>query len=317
MTNKEKYTLLCQEEKSIPIYQQYWWLDAVATNSWDVVLIEKSGVIQAALPYVLKKKYGLTIITQPQLTQFLGPWVRHQESKVSTLLSREKELLQELFNLLPNFDLYRQNWSPERTNWLPLYWRDYRQTTRYTYQFNQPLEVDDIWKKLDSNTRRHLRKAEEELEIIRDLPIDNFIELNKKVFAKQNLSLPFSEELIKQINEACLRHNSGTCFYAVDKNQKIHAALYLIWDELSTHCIMSGSDPEIRNSSAVSLCQWNGIKFAAEIGKSFDFCGSMMEAVERLFRGFGATQIPYFSISKVNSRLLKSYFAIKDIFGKK
>ena len=59
MTNKEKYADFCEVEKTIPIFSQSWWLDAVCGNAWDVCLVEKGGEIYASMPYQIKTRYGL------------------------------------------------------------------------------------------------------------------------------------------------------------------------------------------------------------------------------------------------------------------
>lgn len=46
MGNKSKYRNLCAVEKNIPIFSQDWWLDAVCgEENWDVIIIEKGGII--------------------------------------------------------------------------------------------------------------------------------------------------------------------------------------------------------------------------------------------------------------------------------
>ena len=47
MTNKEKYYTFCDIEKTIPIFSQAWWLDAVCGDDWDVCLVEKGNEIYA------------------------------------------------------------------------------------------------------------------------------------------------------------------------------------------------------------------------------------------------------------------------------
>ena len=71
MDSKEKYRELCEAEGSrIPLFQQYWWMETVcAGKRWDVLLSERDGVIEGALPYLIGKKLGLRYILQPQLTQ--------------------------------------------------------------------------------------------------------------------------------------------------------------------------------------------------------------------------------------------------------
>ena len=58
---------------------------------------------------------------------------------------------------------------------------------------------------------------------------------------------------------------------------------------------------------------WEAIQFASTVTQRFDFEGSMMEPVEKFFRAFGATQTPYFSISKTPSRLLKTAIFLREL----
>lgn len=318
LTNKEKYRQLCIEEDSIPIFSQAWWLDSVTDGNWDVVLIEKGGKIEASLPYVLKKRYGMTIITQPSLTQTLGPWIRESKAKYAKQLSQEKDLLQELYALLPDFNYYSQNWHYSNKNWLPLYWQGFSQTTRYTYRLNDISNTELLWDNLQDNIRREIRKAinRENLQIQSNLSIQDFLRLNRMVFERQGTTLPYSEQFILNLDKKLTSRQSRKIFIAVDESGRHHAGVYIIWDQNSAYYLMGGGDPELRNSGATSLCMWEAIKFSSTVSKSFDFEGSMIEPVERFFRSFGATQTPYFSISKVNSRLLKGYFALKDLFRK-
>lgn len=75
--------------------------------------------------------------------------------------------------------------------------------------------------------------------------------------------------------------------------------------------ILGGGDPELRSSGATSLCMWE----ASGVTSRFDFGGSMLESVEYFIRGFGAVQIPCFSITRTPSKLLKLYFFLQDLRG--
>jgi hypothetical protein len=75
---------------------------------------------------------------------------------------------------------------------------------------------------------------------------------------------------------------------------------------------MGGANPELRSSGATSLCLWEAIRFASKVCSRFDFEGSMIEPVERFFRGFGARQVPYFQINK-KSRLLQMIFTVRNL----
>jgi hypothetical protein len=115
------------------------------------------------------------------------------------------------------------------------------------------------------------------------------------------------------LDNSCKANNSRKIFYARDDQGTVHAAIYIVWDEISAYYLMGGTDQSYRNSGATSLCMWEAIKFASTVTERFDFEGSMIESVERFFRAFGARQIPYFQIRKVNSRLLKLMAAMSAL----
>ena len=53
MTPKEQYRILCEQETTIPLFLQYWWMEAVCMGKqWDVMLCTRNGEIVAAMPYV-------------------------------------------------------------------------------------------------------------------------------------------------------------------------------------------------------------------------------------------------------------------------
>ena len=74
---------------------------------------------------------------------------------------------------------------------------------------------------------------------------------------------------------------------------------------------MGGGNPTLRNSGATSLCMWEAIKLASTVTKVFDFEGSMIEPIERFFRGFGAMQKPYFAITHKPSKVLNTMLCLK------
>ena len=315
MTNKDKYRLLCKNEPSIPIFSKDWWLDSVAGEAWDVVLVEKGDQILAAMPYTMRQRYGLNVISQPALTQTLGPWLRSSAAKYARRLSQEKDLLQKLFEQLPKFAHYQQNWHCTRTNWLPLYWLGYEQTTRYTYRLEDLSSEEQIWGEMEANIRTDVRKAsnKEGVKVRTDLDIEAFLTLNEKVFARQNMALPYTRDFVRRLDKAAAQNQARKIFIAEDEQGRHHAGVYLIWDDNTAYYLMGGGDPDLRNSGATSLCMWEAIQFAATVTKSFDFEGSMIEPVERFFRGFGAVQTPYFSISKTNSKFIKTYRFLQSL----
>jgi len=316
MNRKENYIELCKVEPSIPIFLQPWWLDCVCGESnWDVGLVYKGDSIAAAMPYYAIKKYGLIKIAQPQLTQHLGPWIRPSKAKYSKALGQEKDLLQSLVDELPAFITFHQSWHFSLTNWLPLYWKGFSQTTKYTYRIPDLTNLDVVLSDTLANIKTDIKKANNkyELTVHDDLPFSEFFELNKLTFSRQSKEVPYKESFVENLITCAVKKEQAKWFIAQDNSGKNHAGVLIVWDENSAYYLMGGGDPELRNSGATSLCMWEAIKFSSTVTKGFDFEGSMIEPVERFFRSFGGIQTPYFSISKNNSRLLKIIRGIRGI----
>lgn len=313
MINKEKYRQLCEEEPTIPIFSQAWWLDAVAGDNWDVCIVEKGDKIQASMPYVVKKKYGLTLLTQPSLTQNLGPWIRPAHAKYSKQLSQQKDLMEVLIDQLPKYHYFSQNWHYSNTNWLPFYWKGFEQITRYTYLIDDLSNIDDVWDSSLANIRTDIRKAENKFNLVvkESLPFSDFLLLNRQTFLRQGIQLPYSESFVNQLVFTAKDRNQCRWFIAQDNEGRNHAGVLLVWDSESAYYLMGGGDPDLRNSGATSLCMWEAIKFASTVTKRFDFEGSMIEPVERFFRAFGAKQTPYFALTHRPSRWLNTAIHLK------
>lgn len=317
MSNKDIYRDFCEAETTIPIFSRDWWLDAVCEgpDHWDVSIVTKGGRVMAAMPYCVKHKYGFTILTQPHLTQTLGPWLRPSEAKYAKDLSEQKNLLQSLIDQLPEFDYFVQNWNHANTNWLPFYWNGFKQTTYYTYIIPHLHDVDHLWSEMQANIRTDIKKAQSrfKLKVRDDLELDDFLRLNRLTFTRQGISQPYPDELVKRLDAACEKHYCRKFWIAEDPDGQHHAGIYTVWDEHSAYYIMGGGNPDLRNSGATSLCMWHAIQHAATVSKRFDFEGSMIEPIERYFRAFGARQVPYFSIYKTSNVLLKAASALKTL----
>jgi lipid II:glycine glycyltransferase (peptidoglycan interpeptide bridge formation enzyme) len=313
MSNKERYRLFCEQEKTIPIFSQAWWLDSICGESWDVCFVEKSGEVVASMPYMVKKRYGLTLLTQPKLTQNLGPWIKPSKVKYCKMLGLQKDLMQSLIQKLPKYDYFSQNWHYSQTNWIPFYWQGFEGSTRYTYVIEDLSDIESVWSNMQDNIRREVRKAKNKvnLSVRIDLLIDDFLALNEMTFLRQGMQMPYSKEYVKSFVEEAKQRNQCQWFIGQDQSGKNHAGVLIIWDEQSAYYLMGGGDPSLRNSGATSLCMWEAIKFASTVTKKFDFEGSMIEPIERFFRGFGAVQKPYFTVTHKPSKILNTMLCLK------
>lgn len=316
VTCKQRYRELCDTERSVSLFSQAWWLDALAGEShWDVALIENGGQIVAAMPYVIRHRMGRVVLGHPPLTQTLGPWLRQMGGKQATRLSRQKGLLQQLIDALPHYAHLSMDWHHSQTNWLPFYWAGFSQTTRYTYRLPDLSDEKKLWSGLRENIKTDIRKAQNRFDVrVRtDLGVNEFLKLSELTFARQSMDMPESPAVIDSLDDACQKRSARQIFIAEDAEGKRHAGVYIVWDSNSAYYLMGGGNPALRNSGATSLCMWEAIKFASTVTNSFDFEGSMIESIERFFRAFGAEQTPYFSISHTPSKIVKAYRCLRGL----
>jgi len=316
---KEAYRELCDHEPTIKLFSKDWWLDAVCgEKNWDVILVTENAQVVGAMPYYFRKKSPFNIITLPKLTQTMGPWLKYNPNmKYSTRLSFEKKVFNELINNIPKVAYFRQNFDYSISNWLPFYWKGFKQSTRYTYVVEDLEHLDSVYSKFDRKKREKIRKAEEIVEVSMCNDIELFFKINQMTFQRQELEVPYSLPFLKRLDSECAKRDCRRILLATDKQDRIHSALYVVWDEQSAFLLMSGTNPEFKNSESNTLLTWEAMKIAANRVKKFDFEGSMMENVEEFFRGFGAVQRPYFSIWKINSRLFSIILYARELIKRR
>lgn len=305
---KSRYRSLCKIEKTIPVFLNDWWLDAVCgEQNWDVALAENKDEINGALPYCFSNRFGFRLLRMPKLTGFLGPWIKYpDDQKYATKLSYEMDVFRSLIDALPQFDFFRLRFHYSVTNWMPFYWKGFEQTTRYTYIIGLD-NIDAVFNGFKSSVRGKIRKASEIISVSDDRPLTDFYRLFCMTFERQKVKSPVSFDYLNRIDLALADKKQRKIFYAVDAEGLVHSALYLIWDNQSAYLLMLGEDPALRNSGAGIFLVWEAIKFTKnELAlDKFDFLGSMIEPIETVRRSFGAKQTPYFQLQKFNSKLLR------------
>ena len=110
---------------------------------------------------------------------------------------------------------------------------------------------------------------------------------------------PYTKKFALTVMDAALRRDQAQLLFCRDRDGVPHAGAFVIWDNSTLYYLIGGGDERYRDSQAGSLCIWEAIKIAAQRELSFDFEGSMIEPIEKFFRGFGAQRFPYHAISRV------------------
>lgn len=295
----DSYECLVSRSPQGSIYCRRWWLDAVAPESYRILTVERGGKLLAAWPIVSRQQHGRTDVVMPQMTQKLGILFSPSEAKYAEQLSTQHQLVSELIDQLPVSGSFEHRFHEEFTNWLPFFWRGFEQTTRYTYALTNIKDQDRLWKEMRTSGRTTVRRASRNGLVVRDnLDFDAFLDLYDQTFSRQGKETPVSRRVLKRIDEACSAHAGRRVFAARDSNNRLHAAVYIMWHNGTAYYLMAGSDPDLRGSGGATLALWEAVKQVSTVADTFDFEGSMMPRVESAIRDLGGRQRPYFAISK-------------------
>lgn len=308
-SSKKKYTVFCEENR-LRIYYQPWWLDIVCSGAenWYPLLHEVSGKVLAVQPlYIAKVASLFTTIQMPPFTQILGPvTVDLGGVSASKRYSTEKGLYFDLIGQLPDFDYFIQSFGHDFHNWLPYYWHGFVQSTKYTYVIPDISDIEKVRARFSQGKRSNITKALSQVNVRFDLPPDEFYRHHVMTLALKGRAINYPYELFKGLYDACRARNAGRIVWAEDKNSgAIHAALFLVWDEISGYNLISTIDPNYTNSGSTALLFYEGVRFLSDITTQFDFEGSMIQAVQASYRQFGTVQVPYFVIKRTDSKLLR------------
>jgi lipid II:glycine glycyltransferase (peptidoglycan interpeptide bridge formation enzyme) len=315
---KQAYDRFVDSSPQGSLFHKSWWLDAAAGDQYKILTIKRNAQIMAAWPLTFQKLAGLDLIISPQLTPRQGiVFAPPLKTKYSERLSDEIGFMNALVKLLPKHSFFYQRFPVEFTDWLPLYWAGFRQTTRYTYVIEDLSDPAMVWKNLRCGTKQKINRAKKHgIRVVSDLGLDKLLDLNELTFKRQKLELPYSREYVHRIDEACAKNNAGKMFFAVDEAGQVHAAAYIVYDEKAAYYLMGGGDPGLNKSGAHYLALWEAVKFASQVSKSFDFEGSMHSGIEPVFRGFGAVQKPFMEITGGSFLIEAAFAAFRNIWSK-
>ncbi|MCS7029762.1 MAG: GNAT family N-acetyltransferase, partial [Bacteroidia bacterium] len=109
----------------------------------------------------------------------------------------------------------------------------------------------------------------------------------------------YFQNLAKELYNRAYTKGKATLLLATQKNKIITGTLLLHYKNSWINFYGLSKNEQENEQAAVEILLWNAILLAKQNGATrFDFEGSMIEGVERIFRRFGAKPVPYLNITK-------------------
>lgn len=290
------------KEAGIPIFSMDWWLDAVCgKEGWDVYLIGQGMDVKASFPYSIHEEKGKREVRRITLTQNNGIWIKYPEDQgIISRQSYEEKIVNEICDFIESLKLsrYDQQYHYHYTNYLPFFWRYYKEVTKYTYVIEDTHDMDVVRSAYSSKLKNVIRKAQKNLNVQEISDLKQFYAINRMSFERQDIEIPYSYDFFEKLYAACKEHSCTKLLGAVDQEGTIQSVAMIVWDKMSVYYLLNGTDPQYKNNQGNALLIDASVREAHDLGLKFDFEGSVIRNVNHAFREFGGIPKPYFRISK-------------------
>lgn len=304
---KEAYIEFSRNEPDIPVYSKPWYLDSVCGDAgWEVLLYYMGDSIIASMPYYITSRLLIDIIKMPPLTQSLGIFIKYPEHiDTNSKLSLEKKVYTYFIENFPRVGAQFHSFHYSCTNWLPFFWKGYKQTTKYTYVIENITDPEKVLNGFSYAKKKNIKRARELVSVKFDLTAKEFYDHLEYTMGKKGKKVLYSYSTFERLYKLSYENNSGKTIYAIDNDDNIHSAIFCVWDKNSAYDLISSIDDEFKNIGSATLLIYELIKYLSNKVTRFDFEGSMFESVENSFRQFGTVQKPYHRIYRIDNVLLK------------
>lgn len=314
MNSKEQYRKLCQERTDIPLFLQAWWLDAT-DMPWDVLLFEQKNSIAGVYVFSYTKKLGKTIIVQPTLTQYSGPFLFYPagaslEEKYSLQNKAYNYFIEQLEQR--GYAFLEQNFHHSQRNHQPFYWNGFKQTTRYTYLLENINNMDAIWAGISHHKRqKNITKTKDLLQLRQDMSIHDFYQFYQSTLQQKGARIFYPFETLNKLYCAAKEKQQAQILSLHDHQDNLHVALLFVWDSTSAYNLIIAINPLFKSSGATSRIVWEAMLYLQGKTQHYDFEGSMIQGVALKNQSFGALQIPFHHLQKSHSKLYSLWRMLK------
>ena len=310
-------------QDGLPIYFKKWWLDLVhGKGKWEYIIeTNVDGFIIAILPYAIKYKSFLRVITMHADSNYGGPYiVKDTQRKIDSQISHENRIIENLVNKLPDVDFIYFQCLPGLLSHLAFLWKKFTINITYTYRLTLDVDETILFNQLKGSTRTDIKKCQHDalkIEISNDDGIA-FIDFLNEAFIKKRKENPYNLKRLSMIIKESGKRNSSFILFCKNGLNEIVAGVFITFDQETAYYYAGTNNNSKYGSASLSFCIWQAILFAKNKGiKTFDFEGSDIKGIEHFFRSFGGDLVPIYRIFKAKNRLgrILAYLQNSILFG--
>ena len=319
--NNESYRIFCLEEKTIPLFMQPDWLEAVCdkNTTWHVLTSKNTSPpngqfeeeTQAVLVYCLKIKYGLRQIIMPPFTQFTGIWFSENlKEKIAQNVDYQQVVIAELIEQLPKQHRLILQFHYDLSNIDCVKQAGFMVSQRHTQVIEDVKDVDTLYRNLSRDIPRNIKKARKHFHIAIKNDFDTFYRISNNVYERQKSPNPVPLSIWRAVHTLIHEKNYGKVYYALDHNNEAHAVVMVVWDASTCYDLASGSTDKGRKYGGSTQLLWQAISDSIGVYQTFNFLGSTIPAIEAYNSCFNVSKKYYFKIIKYKNRAVKHLFKL-------
>jgi hypothetical protein len=236
LSPRQELAALCERDPSVSVFLHPFWLDVVCNKgTWEVCISrDNAGDVDGILVYYTVKLKGIIkAIAMPELTPNAGIWLRLPRHKVNgikrhSVYTGTKKIVETLVAQLPDVPIYCQHFHYSLVDWQPFFWRNFRQTTHYSYVLDNLDDLSAIYGDLKGSVRTDLRKAErlvsiENLSETRPEDLVEFYDVVNLSFRKQGMKPLYTLETLQKLDTVLGEKHARQLFLARDTDLSSHA----------------------------------------------------------------------------------------------
>jgi hypothetical protein len=280
--DKTRWDQLMRQVPGSHLYCQSWYLDAVCPN-WQALV---AGDYEAVMPLTSGKKFGISYLFQPLLSQQQGIVGRNRlkPDQVDEFL----DAIPRVFRLT-EITLNEHNLTGPR---FPV-------TTHTTYRLNLNKPYARLAENFSENTRRNLKKAPlDNIRFRTNITLPEFTALldSDKSAGAAVLTSRKNREALQRLVPALLHHNAGMICGVRNRHGDLLAAALIGQDKGFHYYLAPAMNNEGRDTRAMFFLIDRYIHLNAGLPATLDFEGSDIESVARFYKGYGALPATYTSL---------------------
>lgn len=276
-------------------YAKSWYLDVIWPE-WQGVMVFYNGTLQAVMPAKISRKWGISYLFNPPFAQYLGIFFNDFSIRHEKALALKKRLTEAIIETLPSLKVFILNFSPAFDYPLPFYWQGFELHTRYSYWLDNQADKKTLFRNCNERTRTYINKARKS-QLLASFTDDAAQIIN---LSRERDAYPLDYNMLQQLWNVLKDKGVGKAVEVRDNTGRLHAGLMYMSSNVKNIHIFSAMDPDMKNLGGMSLAIWHTIEQAGPDVRIHDFEGSMIEPVEKFFRGFGTKPVPYLQLRKNN-----------------